>query len=59
MGTVTKTIQKTLKIKLVPVSKRDKVLVHCLLSDYTNLLTDALNIVVENDVRSKREANEL
>ncbi|MEM4482127.1 MAG: transposase, partial [Desulfurococcaceae archaeon] len=58
MGTVTKTIQKTLKIKLVPVSKRDKVLVHCLLSDYTNLLTDALNIVVKNDVRSRKKAHE-
>jgi len=30
-----------------------------LLSDYTSLLRDALNIVVENDVRSKRKAHEL
>jgi len=48
-----------LKIKLVPVSRRDKVLVHSLLSDYTNILRDALNIVVKNDVKSKKRAHEL
>jgi len=48
-----------LKIKLVPISRRDKVLVHSLLSDYTNLLRNALNIVVENDVRSRKKAHEL
>ncbi|MEM0050090.1 MAG: transposase [Candidatus Bathyarchaeia archaeon] len=48
-----------MKIKLAPLSKRDKVLVHRLLSDYTNLLRDALNIVVENDVRSRKKAHEL
>ncbi|MEM4054582.1 MAG: transposase [Desulfurococcaceae archaeon] len=59
MGTDAKTIQKTLKVKLVPVSKRDKVLVHSLLSDYTNILMDVLNIVVKNDVRSRKKAHEL
>ncbi|MEM4786771.1 MAG: hypothetical protein QXV28_02155, partial [Ignisphaera sp.] len=59
MGTDAKTIQKTLKIKLVPLSKRDKVLVHSLLSDYTNILMDALNIVVKNNVRSRKKAHEL
>ncbi|MEM0347468.1 MAG: transposase [Zestosphaera sp.] len=48
-----------MKIKLVPVSRRDKVLAHRLLSDYTTLLRDALNIVVENDVRSRKKAHEL
>ncbi|MEM1938543.1 MAG: transposase [Acidilobaceae archaeon] len=48
-----------MKIKLVFLSKRDKVLVHSLLSDYTNILKDALNIIVKNDVRSKKKAHEL
>ncbi|MEM4913633.1 MAG: transposase [Desulfurococcaceae archaeon] len=48
-----------MKIKLVPVSRRDKVLVHSLLSDYTKILRDALNIIVKNDVKSRRKAHEL
>ncbi|MEM4682823.1 MAG: hypothetical protein QXR37_05695, partial [Ignisphaera sp.] len=48
-----------MKIKLLPVSRRDKVLVHSLLSDYTKILRDALNIVVKNDVKSKKRAHEL
>ncbi|MEM3988669.1 MAG: hypothetical protein QXZ22_08770, partial [Sulfolobales archaeon] len=48
-----------MKIKLLPVARRDKVLVHSLLSDYTKILRDALNIVVKNDVRCRRKAHEL
>ncbi|MEM2173358.1 MAG: hypothetical protein QXU09_03030 [Thermoproteota archaeon] len=58
-GTVSKAVQKTLKIRLLPVSKGDKALTHCLSKDYTTLLREALDIVVRSDVRSRRRAHEL
>ena len=48
-----------MKIKLVPLSKRDKIFVHGLLNDYTGLLRDTLNVIVKNDVKSKKRAHEL
>ncbi|MEM1861921.1 MAG: hypothetical protein QXV15_06415 [Acidilobaceae archaeon] len=53
----TKIIQKALKIKLIPVSRRDKALIYGLLEDYTALLREALDIVVRSDARSRKRAH--
>ena len=54
-----KTVEKTIKFKLIPLTKSDKVLLLNLLNDYTSMLREALDIVVKNDVRSKKKAHEL
>ncbi|MEM4559528.1 MAG: hypothetical protein QXD80_00735 [Acidilobaceae archaeon] len=38
---------KTLKIKLLPVSRMDKVLIYYLLKDCTALLRESLDIILE------------
>ncbi|MEM1686182.1 MAG: hypothetical protein QXE99_07045 [Acidilobaceae archaeon] len=50
---------KTLKIKLLPVSRMDKVLIYCLLKDCTALPRESLDIIVRSDARSMRRVHEL
>ena len=54
-----KTVEKTIKLKLIPLTKSDKALLLNLLNDYTSMLRETLDIVVKNDVRSRKKAHEL
>ena len=54
-----KTIEKTIKLKLIPLTRNDKNQVLSLLDTYTSMIREALDIIVENDVRSRKRAHEL
>lgn len=54
-----KTIEKTIRFKLVPLTRRDRNQLISLLNDYTSMIKEALNIIIENNVRSVRRAHEL
>ena len=54
-----KTIEKTIKLKLVPLTKSDGRHLCSLLEDYSSIIREALDIIVRNDVRSRRRAHEL
>jgi len=47
------------KLKLVPLTRNYRKQLLALLDDYTSMLREALSIIVENDVRSRRRAHEL
>ena len=55
----TKTIEKTVKLKLIPLTKSDKSELYSLLNEYTSMIREALDIIVRNDARSKKKAHEL
>ena len=54
-----KTIEKTIKFKLIPLTKNDRNQLFSLLNDYTLMVREALDIIIENDVRSRKKAHEL
>ena len=54
-----KTIEKTIKLKLIPLTKSDRNQLFSLLDDYTAMMREALDIIIKNDVRSRRKAHEL
>ncbi len=54
-----KTIEKTIKLKLTPLTNGDKSQLISLLNDYTLMVKEALDIIIKNDVRSRRRAHEL
>ncbi|HIQ13889.1 MAG TPA: hypothetical protein EYH44_05860, partial [Thermoprotei archaeon] len=54
-----KTIKKTVKLKLVPLTKKDKNSLLSLLNDYTLMIRESLHIIIENDIRSRKRAHEL
>ena len=54
-----KTIEKTIKFKLIPLTRNDRNQLHSLLNDYTSMIKEALDIIVKNDVRSRKKAHEL
>ncbi|MCE4613410.1 MAG: hypothetical protein F7C07_06230 [Desulfurococcales archaeon] len=54
-----KTIEKTIKLKLIPLTKNDINQLYSLLDDYTSMIREALDIIIKNDVRSRRKAHEL
>ena len=51
-------IEKTAKLKLIPLTKRDKRELISLLKDYTEMLREALEIVMKKDIRSRKKAHE-
>jgi len=55
----TKTIEKTIKFKLIPLTRYDRNQLVSLLNDYTLMVKDALDIIIKNDVRSRKRAHEL
>jgi len=55
----TKTIEKTIKFKLIPLTRSDKGQLVSLLNDYTSMVKDALDVIIKNDVRSRKRAHEL
>ncbi len=54
-----KTIEKTGKLKLIPLTKRDKNHLYLLLNEYTSMVREALDTITRDDVRSGRKAHEL
>ena len=52
-------LKKTLKLKLIPLTKRDKVETLQFFKEYRSLVSEALNIIVSSDARSKKKAHEL
>ena len=54
-----KTIEKTIKLKLMPLTRSDKNQLISLLNDYTLMVKEALGIIIKNDVRSRKKAHEL
>ena len=54
-----KTIKKTVRLKLVPLSRNDRNQLLSLLNDYTLMIREALDIIAKNDVRSRKRAHEL
>ncbi|MEM4970903.1 MAG: hypothetical protein QXE01_06585 [Sulfolobales archaeon] len=52
-------LRKTLKLKIIPLTKRDKLEAQTLLKDYRELVGEALNIIMTNDARSKKKAHDL
>ena len=56
---VTKTIEKTLKFKLIPLTRNDKDQLLSLLEEYTSIVREALDVIIKNDVRSRKKAHEL
>jgi len=52
-----KTIEKTIKLKLIPLTKTDKNQLLSLLNDYTLMIEEALDIIVKNDIRSRKKAH--
>ncbi len=51
-------MQKTLKVKLIPLAKRDLRRLRELKESYTSLLKDALKMIIENDIRTRKQAHE-
>jgi len=56
---VVKTIKKTLKLKLIPLTRSDRTLLLLLLKDYTSMVREALSTILRNDVRSRKRAHEI
>ncbi len=56
---VTKTIEKTIKFKLIPLTSCDRNQLVSLLNDYTLMVKDTLDIIIKNDVRSRKGAHKL
>ena len=56
---MTKTIVKTVKFKLIPLTRSDKSQLVSLLNDYTLMVKDALDVIIKNDVRSRKRAHKL
>ena len=54
-----KTIEKTVKLKLVPLTRNDRNQLLSLLNEYTSMLRESLSIIIKNDVRSRKRAHEL
>ena len=54
-----KTIEKTIKLKLIPLTRSNKVQLISLLNNYTLMVKEALDIIIKNDVRSRKRAHEL
>jgi len=52
-------MQKTLKVKLIPLTKSDLRRLHELKESYTTLLKDTLKIVIENDIRTRKQAHKM
>ncbi len=52
-------MRKTIKLKLVPLTKNDKNKLLFLLNDYTSMIREALDMIMKNDVRSRKKAHEL
>ncbi len=48
-----------MKLKLIPLTKNDRNQLHSLLNEYTAMIKEALDIIVRNNVRSKKKAHEL
>ena len=55
----TKTIEKTIKLKLIPLSKSDKSELYSFLNEYTSMIREALDVIVRNDARSRKKAHDL
>ena len=55
---VIKKIEKTIKFKLIPLTKRDKKELISLLEDYTKMLKESLEIIMKHNIVSKRKAHE-
>ena len=55
----TKTIEKTIKFKLIPLTRSVKSQLVSLLNDYTSMVKDALDVIIKNHVRSRKRAHEL
>jgi len=51
-------MQKTLRVKLIPLTKTDLRLLCRLKEEYTALLKDALKLIVDNDIRTIKQAHE-
>ncbi|MCD6487925.1 MAG: hypothetical protein J7K21_01705, partial [Desulfurococcales archaeon] len=54
-----KTIEKTIKYKLIPLTKNDGSQLLSLLNDYTAMIRGALEIIAGNDARSRKKAHKL
>jgi len=52
-----KTIEKTLKLKLIPLTTNDKNQLLSLLNDYTSIIREALDIIIKSDARSRKKAH--
>jgi putative transposase len=52
-------MQKTLKVKLMPLTKTDLKKLQKLKETYTTILKEALGIVIGNDVRTRKQAHDL
>ena len=52
-------MQKTLKVKLMPLTKTDLEKLQKLKETYTTILKEALEIVIGNDVRTRKQAHDL
>jgi len=48
-----------LKLKLIPLTREDRNQLISLLKDYTSMVREALNLIIRNDVRSKKRAHEI
>ena len=56
---IIKTIEKTIKLKLIPLTRSDKKQLFSLLNDYALMIREALDIIIKNDVCSRKKAHEL
>ncbi|RLE65155.1 MAG: hypothetical protein DRJ47_05995 [Thermoprotei archaeon] len=54
-----KIIEKTIKLKIIPLTRTDKNQLLSLLNDYTSMIRESLGIIIKNDVRSRKKAHEL
>ena len=54
-----KTIEKTIKLKLIPLTSSDKNQLISLLNDYTLMIKETLGTIIKNDVRSRKKTHEL
>ena len=54
-----KTIEKTIKLKLIPLTKNDRDQLHSLLEEYTIMIKEGMDIIIENDARSRKKAHDL
>lgn len=54
-----KMVKKTVKLKLIPLTRSDKNHLFSLLNNYTSMIREALDIIIKNDVRSRKNAHKL
>jgi len=52
-------MKKTLKVKLIPLTKTDLKKLQKLKETYTAILKEALEMIIENDVRTRKQAHDL